>query len=52
VLYLPNGYAIHTQPAPDSPLQGAKPGSYMVSEDFMAAVWPRINTGSTQVYIF
>ena len=52
VLYLPNGYAIHTQPAAESPLQGAKPGSYMVSEDFMRAVWPRINTGQTQVYIF
>lgn len=52
VLFLPNGYAIHTPPAPDSPLQGAKPGSYMVSEDFMRAVWPRINAGRTQVYIF
>jgi hypothetical protein len=52
VLFLPNGYAIHTQPASDSPLQGAKPGSYMVSEDFMRAVWARISTGQTQVYIF
>src|SRR5690349_2538933 len=43
VLFLPNGYAIHTQPAADSPLQGAKPGSYMVSEDVMRAIWPRIN---------
>jgi hypothetical protein len=52
VLFLPNGYAIHTQPAAESPLQGAKPGSYMVSEDFMRAVWPRITPGTTQVYIF
>lgn len=52
VLFLPNGYAIHTQPSPDSPLQGAKPGSYMVSEDMMRAIWPRIVTGKTQVYIF
>jgi hypothetical protein len=52
VLFLPNGYAIHTQPAPESPLQGAKPGSYMVSEDTMRAIWPRIITGKTQVYIF
>jgi hypothetical protein len=52
VLFLPNGYAIHTPPSPDSPLQGPKPGSYMVSEDFMRAIWPRINTGQTQVYIF
>ncbi|HEV7767679.1 MAG TPA: L,D-transpeptidase [Thermoanaerobaculia bacterium] len=52
VLFLPNGYAIHTQPAPGSPLQGVKPGSYMVSEDFMRAVWARIDAGTTQVYIF
>jgi hypothetical protein len=52
VLFLPNGYAIHTQPAPDSPLQGAKPGSYMVSEDVLRAIWPRIVAGKTQVYIF
>lgn len=52
VLFLPNGYAIHTQPAAGSPLQGAKPGSYMVSEDVIRAIWPRINVGKTQVYIF
>jgi hypothetical protein len=51
VIFLPNGYAIHTQPGPDSPLQGPKPGSYMVSEDVMRAIWPRIHKG-TQVYIF
>ena len=52
VIFLPNGYAIHTQPGPDSPLQGAKPGSYMVPEDFMAAIWPRIHKDKTQVYTF
>ncbi len=52
VLLLPNGYAIHTQPAAESPLPGAKPGSYMVPEDVMRAIWPRIVTGKTQVYIF
>ena len=51
VLFLPNGYAIHTQPGADSPLQGPKPGSYMVSEDMLAAIWARIHKG-TQVYIF
>lgn len=51
VIFLPNGYAIHTQPSAESPLQGAKPGSYMVSEDVMRAVWPRIHKG-TQVFIF
>lgn len=51
VIFLPNGYAIHTQPSAESPLQGAKPGSYMVSEDVLRAIWPRIHKG-TQVYIF
>jgi len=52
VLFLPNGYAIHTQPSPESLLRGPKPGSYLISEDFMRAVWPRINAGKTHVYIF
>ncbi|MFL6247199.1 MAG: L,D-transpeptidase [Thermoanaerobaculia bacterium] len=52
VLFLPNGYAIHTQPAEESPLKGPKPGSYMVSEDAIRAIWPRIVPGKTQVYIF
>jgi len=52
VIFLPNGYVIHTQPSADSPLQGAKPGSYMVDEDTMRAIWPRIRPGNTQVYIF
>ena len=52
VIFLPNGYAIHTQPSEDSPLQGAKPGSYMVSDDVLRAIWPRIHKGKTQVYIF
>lgn len=51
VIFLPNGYAIHTQPSADSPLQGPKPGSYMVSEDMLAAIWARLHKG-TQVYIF
>ena len=51
VIFLPNGYAIHSQPSADSPLQGAKPGSYMVSEDVLRAIWPRIHK-NTPVYIF
>lgn len=51
VIFLPNGYVIHTQPAAGSPLQTAKPGSFMVSEDAMRAIWPRIHQG-TQVFIF
>ncbi len=52
VIFLPNGYAIHTQPSADSPLQGPKPGSYMVSEDMLRAIWPRIHKSKTQVYIY
>jgi hypothetical protein len=52
VIFLPNGYAIHTQPSAESPLQGPKPGSYMVSEDMLRAIWARIHKGQTQVYIF
>lgn len=52
VLFLPNGYVIHTPPSEDSPLQGAKPGSFMVSEADLAAIWPRIHKGTTQVYIY
>jgi hypothetical protein len=52
VLFIGNGYAIHTPPSAQSPLQGAKPGSYMVPEDVLAAVWPRIQSGKTPVYIY
>ena len=51
VLFLPNGYVIHTPPSEASPLKGVKPGSYMVSEDTLAAIWPRIHKG-TAVYIY
>lgn len=52
VLTLPNGYVIHTPPSADSPLQGPKPGSFMVSEDAVRAIWPRITAGKTHVYFF
>ena len=51
VIFLGDGYALHTTPAAESPLQGAKPGSYMIPEETMRAIWPRIHKG-TQVYIF
>lgn len=51
VIFLPNNYLIHSPPPPDSPLQGPKPGSIMVPEADMAAIWPRI-TNDTRVYIF
>jgi len=51
VVVLRNNYVIHTPPPPGSPLQGPKPGSFMVPEEDMAAIWPRIST-DTRVYIF
>ncbi len=51
VLFLPNGYVIHTPPSEASPLRGPKPGSYMVSEEALAAIWERIHKG-TPVYIY
>jgi hypothetical protein len=51
VIYLPDGYVIHSPPPKDSPVQGPKPGSFMVPEDDLAAIWPRIST-QTRVYIF
>ncbi len=51
VLFLPNGYVIHTPPSEASPLKGPKPGSYMVPEETLAAIWERIHKG-TPVYIY
>src|SRR5438132_7362549 len=51
VIFLPNNYVIHSPPPPESPLHGPKPGSFMIPEDDLAAIWPRI-TNQTRVYIF
>jgi hypothetical protein len=52
VLFLPNNYVIQSPPPADGPLHGQpKPGSFMVAEADMAAIWPRIDSG-TRVYIF
>jgi len=51
VVFLPDDYVIHSPPSADSPLKGPKPGSYMVPEADLAAIWPRI-TKDTRVYIF
>lgn len=51
VILLPNGYVIHSPPSPASLLEGAKPGSFMVAEEQMAAIWPRVST-ATRVYVF
>lgn len=52
VIFLGHGYVIHTPPREGSPLQGPKPGSYMVDEATMRAIWPRIHKGKTPVFIF
>ncbi len=51
VIFLPDHYVIHSPPPPESPLKGPKPGSFMVPEDDLAAIWPRISN-QTRVYIF
>jgi hypothetical protein len=52
IVVLPDNYVIHSPPPESSPLHGhPKPGSFMVPEADIAAIWPRI-TKSTRVYIF
>ena len=52
VIVLQDNYVIHSPPPDDSPLHGTpKPGSIMVPEADLAAIWPRIEKG-TRVYIF
>jgi hypothetical protein len=52
VIFLPDNYVIQSPPPADGPLHGqAKPGSFMVPEADLAAIWPRITT-DTRVYIF
>jgi L,D-transpeptidase-like protein len=51
VLVFSDGYLIHSPPPPESPLKGAKPGSFMVPEADLSAVWRRVGPG-TRVYVF
>ncbi|MEP6471871.1 MAG: L,D-transpeptidase [Acidobacteriota bacterium] len=51
VIVLENQYVIHSPPPPDSPLKGAKPGSFMVPEADLAAIWKRVGP-ETRVYVF
>jgi hypothetical protein len=53
VVFLPDGYLIQSPPPATSPLAGRpKPGSIMIPEADLAAMWPRIIPGQTRVYIF
>ncbi len=49
VIQLPNDYVIHSPPTAGR--RGPKPGSFMVSEADLKAIWDRI-TPETRVYIF
>jgi hypothetical protein len=51
VIVLPNNYIIHSPPSPESPLKGPKPGSFMVPEEDLAAIWPRLSS-ETRVFVF
>lgn len=51
VIVLPNNYIIHSPPPPESPLKGPKPGSFMVPEEDLAAIWPRLSA-DTRVFVF
>ena len=51
VILLGNDYVIHSPPSAESPLEGAKPGSFMVPEADLAAIWKRVGP-ETRVYIF
>lgn len=51
VIRLPNGHDIHSSPAGDGPMKKPKPGSFMVSEADLQAIWEYI-TPATRVYVF
>ena len=51
VIVLDNEYVIHSTPPPESPLKGPKPGSFMVPEADLAAIWKRVGP-ETRVYVF
>jgi hypothetical protein len=51
VLQFSGGYVLHSPPPDNSPLKGAKPGSFMLSEQDLGAIWRRVGPG-TRIYIF
>jgi hypothetical protein len=53
IVLLNDNYVIESPPPEGSPLAGQpKPGSIMIPEADLAAMWPRILPGQTRVYIF
>ncbi|HEV8118603.1 MAG TPA: hypothetical protein VGQ32_08770 [Thermoanaerobaculia bacterium] len=51
VVEFAGGYVLHSPPPPDSPLKGARPGSFMIPEQDFGAIWRRIGPG-TRIYVF
>ncbi len=51
VIELEGDYVIHSPPGVASPLKGAKPGSFLVPEADLAAIWKRVGP-QTRVYVF
>jgi hypothetical protein len=51
VLVLSDDVVLHSPPPPESPLKGARPGSFMVPEADLAAIWKRLSN-ETRVYVF
>jgi hypothetical protein len=51
VLVFAGNYVVHSPPSADSPLKTVKPGSFMVPEADLAAIWRRVGPG-TRIYVF
>ncbi len=51
VIVLSGDAVIHSPPSAESPLKGAKPGSFLVPEKDLAAIWKRVGP-RTRVYVF
>src|SRR5262249_5093448 len=51
VVFLTDEVVLHSPPPPESPLKGAKPGSFLAPEADLAAIWKRLGT-ETRVYVF
>ena len=51
VLVFAKNYVVHSPPAADSPLKTVKPGSFLVPEADLAAIWRRVGPG-TRIYVF
>jgi hypothetical protein len=51
VVVLAEDVVLHSPPPPESPLKGARPGSFEAPEEDLGAIWKRIGP-ETRVYVF